>query len=262
MILQLGNAGHANAALMADSLRGGFKDKLNEGGLINDIQGRQDLKEYRDMSLALTNQAQYLDAVKTQLNAQLATAKNAAEVERLTQAARKLEQDSTRISLMSRELESKLGAIGRMGEAGNDPSKVNFGDMAAVGFRPPIPTAKDSMDADNYARSLLYEQDSDGRSTGRVRQNMTQSELTSISRALEHSGQALGQIDLQPVEYQNWRGKTVTAPARSLYFISPKEGLGKMGPEQLKQFLNQLREAHDIDEDDPVWAKNVEKFLE
>lgn len=259
-ILKIGNASYNNAALMSQNMRGAFRDNLNAIKTEDTLLNSANMRNYRDMSLSLSMADQQLRRYKAMLEMQMAQAKNELERQKLAAQVREIDMKIEHNSWLNREIQTRLGAIERLRNA-QTPGEINPGDLAGAGFKPVVPSSKEALDANFNARALLFGTDDEGNLNDTVRDDLTVTDLAAIEQSLGQTGQHLGTIELKPVEVENWHGGRTVMPGRKLYFIAPPGGLQQMSKDELRMFLTRLREQHDIDEDDPVWKTNMQKYF-
>lgn len=264
-IMQISNAGSANAKMFGDMMRGVYNDRLNEATLYQKQQQNNALNEYRSYLLSLQREQSGLIRQKNALTAKAAAAKSYWEQQKLIAQIKEIDSKIAHNKMLDKQIQGKLDAYARMRSAPN-PWQLNPGDLAETGTSPVQVKPVDVQAAYDEARALLYgaNRDDKGNITSFedvIREDLSPSEIAGVNAYLEQAGMNLGKLTLPKTIQKDADGNTITYPARHLYFIDPGKGLKFNTVDETLSFLEQIREKNGLDEDDPQWLETKKEYL-
>ncbi len=227
LIMKMGDASAANYRSFADAMRGSYGDQLNAAkfGLSEDQFAELQMnnaatRQYNQQRLILESNKQTLDAIKAQLDYAIKSAKNEADIRRIEAMELNYRTLARKVGLQAQELNNKLSAIQAM--RGFEPGEeIPPHLMAGAGWKPNVPSTKDKLDADWAVRSRMYELDSEGNPTGKIRQDMSANDEASLSKALDVNGQQLNVIELPDTTRDRSFWFDADEKGRKLYVITP-----------------------------------------
>lgn len=218
MIMNIANAGHANAAMIGDAMRGSFNDKLKEVQVGDQLLNSENMRNYHDMSLVLTASQQKLTAQKAWLEAQMAQAKNEIERQKLQAEIVRINGTIRHNNVLDWQIQTKIAAGKRLQQAATAGEELNQGDMALAGFAPKTLSPKDQMDADNYIRNIMTNED------GTIKTHISPNDEVSLDKTLRLLGQQLTTVELPKMKNIDggWAWYDKEEEGRKLYIVTPK----------------------------------------